>query len=128
MGAISEALPGAQVRPVPGLELAQLEEGTKQHLRENLHPEATVKNPVDVVATANADHYFAAVDTLLKEDGTDMVLVFFVTAPFTDIDAIALSGGSLEGYGTEDALEVVLTACGWSWYRDEAGGAYVLRN
>jgi acetyltransferase len=29
------------------------------------------------------------VDTLLKEEGTDMVLVFFVTAPFTDTDAIA---------------------------------------
>ena len=44
---------------------------------------------MDVVATGGADHYFAAVDTLLKEDGVDMVLVFFVTAPFVNLDAIA---------------------------------------
>jgi acetyltransferase len=42
-----------------------------------------------VVATANADHFHAAVETLLAEEGTDMVLVFFVTAPFTDTEAIA---------------------------------------
>ena len=58
-------------------------------LEESLYAEASLGNPVDVVATANADHYHAAVETLLDEDGTDMVLVFFVTAPFTDIDAIA---------------------------------------
>ena len=44
---------------------------------------------MDVVATAGADHYFAAVDTLLREDGVDMVMVIFVTAPFVDLDAIA---------------------------------------
>lgn len=43
------------------------------------------------------------------------------------IGAITLQGGSLEGYETEDALTVVLTACGWSWRRDESSGVYVLR-
>jgi acetyltransferase len=72
-----------------GLELAVWSEAGKKRLAEALYAEASLGNPVDVVATANADHYFAAVDTLLKEEGTDMVLVFFVTAPFTDTDAIA---------------------------------------
>ena len=72
-----------------GLELATWSEEGRQRLAESLYAEASLGNPVDVVATANADHYFAAVDTLLKEEGTDMVLVFFVTAPFTDTDAIA---------------------------------------
>jgi acetyltransferase len=72
-----------------GLTLAQWSGDGKARLAESLYAEASLGNPVDVVATANHDHYFAAVDTLLKEDGTDMVLVFFVTAPFTDIDAIA---------------------------------------
>ncbi|MBI5477488.1 MAG: acetate--CoA ligase family protein, partial [Deltaproteobacteria bacterium] len=61
----------------------------KQRLKESLYAEASLGNPVDVVATANADHYHAAVDTLLQEEGVDMVLVFFVTAPFTDTAAIA---------------------------------------
>jgi acyl-CoA synthetase (NDP forming) len=72
-----------------GLVLATWSEEGRARLAASLYAEASLGNPVDVVATANADHYYAAVDTLLKEDGTDMVLVFFVTAPFTDIDAIA---------------------------------------
>ncbi len=72
-----------------GLTLAKWSDAGKERLRESLYAEASIGNPVDVVATAGADHYFAAMDTLLKEDGTDMVLVFFVTAPFVDLDAIA---------------------------------------
>jgi acetyltransferase len=72
-----------------GLVLAQWSPEGKQRLKESLYAEASLGNPVDVVATAGPDHYFAAVDTLLQEKDTDMVLVFFVTAPFVDLDAIA---------------------------------------
>ena len=72
-----------------GLVLATWSEAGRARLAESLYAEASLGNPIDVVATANADHYFAAVDTLLNEAGTDMVLVFFVTAPFTDTEAIA---------------------------------------
>jgi acyl-CoA synthetase (NDP forming) len=72
-----------------GLTLATWSPEGKQRLQDSLYAEASLGNPVDVVATANADHYFAAVETLLQEAGTDMVLVFFVTAPFTDTEAIA---------------------------------------
>lgn len=72
-----------------GLTLAKWSDAGKERLKESLYAEASIGNPVDVVATAGADHYFAAMDTLLKEEGTDMVLVFFVTAPFVDLDAIA---------------------------------------
>ncbi|MBI5480128.1 MAG: acetate--CoA ligase family protein [Deltaproteobacteria bacterium] len=72
-----------------GLTLATWSPAGKQRLKESLYAEASLGNPVDVVATANADHYFAAVDTLLREESVDMVLVFFVTAPFTDTAAIA---------------------------------------
>jgi len=72
-----------------GLTLACWSEAGRARLGASLFAEASLGNPVDVVATAGAEHYFAAVDTLLKEDATDMVLVFFVTAPFVDLDAIA---------------------------------------
>ena len=72
-----------------GLELATWSEEGRAKLAESLYAEASLGNPVDVVATANADHYHAAVETLLAEANTDMVLVFFVTAPFTDTEAIA---------------------------------------
>ncbi|NIM65367.1 MAG: CoA-binding protein [Candidatus Latescibacteria bacterium] len=72
-----------------GLVLATWSEAGKKRLEESLYAEASLGNPVDVVATAGPDHYFAAMDTLLKEDGVDMLFVFFVTAPFVDLDAIA---------------------------------------
>jgi acetyltransferase len=72
-----------------GLVLARWSEAGYQRLKETQYAEASLGNPVDVVATGGPDHYFAAMDTLLKEDGVDMLLVFFVTAPFVDLDAIA---------------------------------------
>lgn len=72
-----------------GLELATWSDAGLKRLEETQFAEASLGNPVDVVATANQDHYHAAISTLLAEKNTDMVMVFFVTAPFTDIDAIA---------------------------------------
>lgn len=72
-----------------GLTLAKWSEAGRKRLEETQYAEASLGNPVDVVATGGPDQYFAATDTLLKEEGTDMVLVFFVTAPFVDLDAIA---------------------------------------
>ena len=73
-----------------GLELAKWSEAGTAQLKEALFAEASLGNPVDVVATADHNHYHAAVSTLLAEADTDMVMVFFVTAPFTDTDAIAV--------------------------------------
>ena len=84
--------PGIQAVDVAvdhGLELASWSEEGRAKLEESLYAEASLGNPVDVVATANADHFHAAVSILLAEENTDMVLVFFVTAPFTDTEAIA---------------------------------------
>jgi acetyltransferase len=72
-----------------GLELAHWSEAGRQRLAESLYPEASLGNPLDVVATAGPDQFHAAVDTLLHEDGVDMVMVYFVTAPFVDLPAIA---------------------------------------
>ncbi len=81
--AVDEAVSG-------GLELAKWSDAGRARLEQCLFAEASLGNPVDVVATANQDHYHAAVSTLLAEKDTDMVMVFFVTAPFTDTEAIAV--------------------------------------
>ncbi len=96
-----------------GLELATWSETGRRRLADSLYAEASLGNPVDVVATANADHYFAAVDTLLKESGTDMVLVFFVTAPFTDIDAIARRIKEATDGSDKPVVVVVETYSAW---------------
>ena len=107
-----------------GLTLARWSEAGKARLAESLYAEASLGNPVDVVATANADHYFAAVDTLLREDGTDMVLVFFVTAPFTDTDAIARRIKEATDASDKPVVVVIETYSEWYGLIDKlrAGG------
>ncbi|MCU0694123.1 MAG: acetate--CoA ligase family protein [Polyangiaceae bacterium] len=72
-----------------GLQLSKWSNAGRERLKASLYAEASLGNPVDVVATAGPDHFYAAVDTLLHEDGVDMSMVYFVTAPFVDLPAIA---------------------------------------
>jgi acetyltransferase len=72
-----------------GLTLSKWSEAGRARLEETQYAEASLGNPVDVVATGGPDQYQAAVETLIAEEGVDMVLVFFVTAPFVDLDEIA---------------------------------------
>jgi len=72
-----------------GLELPPLSEKTKSLLKEKLYPEATVSNPVDVLATGNAGHYRTCLDAMMEDDNFDCVYVNFVTPFFVDTDSIA---------------------------------------
>ena len=72
-----------------GLKLPPLSEKTKNLLKENLYPEATVSNPVDVLATGNAEHYRVCLDAMMDDDNFDCVYVNFVTPFFVDTDSIA---------------------------------------
>ena len=72
-----------------GLEIPALSEKGTSELREKLFPEASVKNPVDVLATAGAQHYRAALDVLMEEPGIDSVYINYVTPPFVDNESVA---------------------------------------
>ncbi len=61
-----------------GLEMAQLSEATRAELRTILVPEASVQNPVDMVAGATAEHYRKALGVLLRDASVDQVIVIFV--------------------------------------------------
>jgi len=61
-----------------GLEVAPLEESTRSRLRETLVPEASVRNPVDMVASATAENYKRSLELLLADATVDMVLTIFV--------------------------------------------------
>jgi acetyltransferase len=58
-------------------------------LQEKLFPEATVGNPVDVLATAGAGHFRAALDVMTAEDQIDSLYINFVTPFFADTESIA---------------------------------------
>jgi acetyltransferase len=72
-----------------GMKIPPLSEKAKDVLKEKLYPEASINNPIDVVATAQAPHWRAAMDVLMEEDQVDSIYLNFVTPPFVDCEAVA---------------------------------------
>ncbi len=105
------------------LVLAEWSEAGRQRLEQSLYAEASCGNPVDVVATAGPEHYFAAVDTLLKERDTDMVMVFLVTAPFVDLDGIAERIAEATADAEKPVVVVVETTDRWARLIERLRGA-----
>lgn len=72
-----------------GLQIATLQEETMAALRLFLPPEASVGNPVDMIASASAASYERALRLLLADPGVDAVMVIFVTPIVTDAHDVA---------------------------------------
>ena len=72
-----------------GTEIPPLSSKTETVLKDNLYPEASVNNPVDVLATGTAAHYRACMDAMLEDDTFDALYINFVTPFFVDTDSIA---------------------------------------
>ena len=72
-----------------GLVMPDLTAKAKEFLKEKLYAEASIANPIDVLATAAAVHWRAAMDALMEEDQIDSIYINFVTPPFVDCEAVA---------------------------------------
>lgn len=72
-----------------GLELPLLSEKTKAALRTFLPDAASVANPIDMLASAPAEHYRRALELLLADDHVDSVLAIFIPPLVTEADAVA---------------------------------------
>ncbi|MCP4203024.1 MAG: GNAT family N-acetyltransferase, partial [bacterium] len=76
-----------------GLEMAELSLGTREGLAASLPKEASVANPVDMIASAGAEDYARSLEILLADDGVDMVLAINVKPllgnPIDVLNAIA---------------------------------------
>ena len=72
-----------------GLEVAELPAATQEALRGVLAPEASVKNPVDMIASADGPRYAAALEILKREESVDGLIVLFVS-PIT-INAVEVA-------------------------------------
>lgn len=78
-----------------GLELAPLSPETKASLRSHLPEEASVNNPIDMIASANEASYRHALDALLRDPSVDSVIVIFVTPPML-VDPLGVAKAILE--------------------------------
>ncbi len=61
-----------------GLEVAKLSEKTQTTLRAFLPPVASIKNPVDMIASAPLEHYEKTLDAVLSDENIDAALVIYL--------------------------------------------------
>jgi acetyl coenzyme A synthetase (ADP forming)-like protein len=91
------------------LEIASLSTETREEIAAFLPPEASVANPIDMIASATAQDYRRALEILLADPEVDMVLVINVTPllgnPIDILDEIA---GVVETGGTKPVLSVMM--------------------
>jgi acetyl coenzyme A synthetase (ADP forming)-like protein len=72
-----------------GLQVAELGVATCEALSRVLPQEASLKNPVDMVAQAGPEQFRAALGAVLADDAVDAVLVIFITPVYVDSAAVA---------------------------------------
>jgi len=91
-----------------GLHMAELADATRAELRSFLPPEASVANPVDMIASATAEHYARSVAAVLDDPQVDMAMAINVTPivgnPIDVIEAI----GAVARERTKPVLAVMM--------------------
>jgi acetyl coenzyme A synthetase (ADP forming)-like protein len=96
-----------------GLELPALSESTREELRSLLPEAASVGNPVDMLASAPAEHFRRSLEILLRDDQVDSVMVIFIPPLVTEPDAVAaaISEGARQA-GEKPVLAIFMRADG----------------
>ena len=81
-----------------GLTLAELQPKTRTALAKALPPEASTGNPVDMIASADASRYRAALDLVARDPGVDGIIAIFVSPIMIDAYEVALAiAGAADG-------------------------------
>ncbi len=69
-----------------GMEMAKITDATKETLRSFLPSAASVKNPIDMIASAPIEHYTQTLETVIKDENVDMIMVIYL--PFLGLKDI----------------------------------------
>lgn len=72
-----------------GLEVPELPEEVRAALAEHLPAEASLANPVDMIATASAEQYRRSIATLSAWEGIDALIVIFIRPLLTRAEEVA---------------------------------------
>ena len=72
-----------------GVRMAELRPATRRALEKALPAEATVANPVDMIASADADRYRAVLKHVRQDPGVDAVIAIFVSPIMIDAYEVA---------------------------------------
>jgi acetate---CoA ligase (ADP-forming) len=90
-----------------GLEIPELPHAVRESLRRVLPPEAGLLNPVDMIATATAEHYRETIRTMAEWDGIDALIVIFIRPLLTRAVDVA---GAIEEAAEQVAREIPIQA------------------
>lgn len=77
-----------------GLQMAPISDATKDKLRSFLPAAASVKNPIDMIASAPIEHYKQTLETVIAEDNVDMIMVIYL--PFLGLKDIDVAKALIE--------------------------------
>ncbi len=77
-----------------GMQMAKITEETKNKLRSFLPAAASVKNPVDMIASAPIEHYIRTLETVIADENVDMILVIYL--PFLGLKDIDVANALME--------------------------------
>ncbi|HIE56964.1 MAG TPA: CoA-binding protein, partial [Anaerolineales bacterium] len=72
-----------------GLELAQINETTRSALAEVLPPAASLRNPIDMLASASPKQFAESLRILLTDPGVDSAMVIYPSPPMFTSGAVA---------------------------------------
>jgi acetyl coenzyme A synthetase (ADP forming)-like protein len=92
-----------------GLEVPPLHEGTLERLRALLPEAAGLQNPVDMLATASADHYRRAMSVLLDDPGIDSLIAIFIPPLVTAAADVAAAMTEVARTATKPVLATFMS-------------------
>ena len=74
-----------------GVDVPEMPAEVREKLAEFLPPEASLGNPIDLIATASGEDYRRALETIIEADVCDAILAVFVTALVTEPADVAVA-------------------------------------
>ncbi len=77
-----------------GMEMAKITDETKAKLRSFLPAAASVKNPIDMIASAPIEHYTQTLETVIADENVDMIMVIYL--PFLGLKDIDVAKALME--------------------------------
>ena len=77
-----------------GMEMAKITDQTKETLRSFLPAAASVKNPIDMIASAPIEHYKQTLQTVIADENVDMIMVIYL--PFLGLKDIDVARAVME--------------------------------
>ena len=77
-----------------GMQIAKISDETKEKLRSFLPSAASVKNPIDMIASAPIEHYKQTLETVIADENVDMIMVIYL--PFLGLKDIDVAHAIME--------------------------------